>query len=162
MRMVRSLIFCIAVGMAVPAPAATPAQPGDVAAINAVVQQFQAAIHARDGKALGSLFLADHNSWLVVLDDGEYARAKARDADAAKVRKSTWKEFADYISNSKVPVEERFHNVRIETNGAVASVYFDFDFLNDGKVTNRGSESWQMVHDGQGWKIGAMVFSVGR
>jgi hypothetical protein len=59
-------------------------------------------------------------------------------------------------------VEERFHNVRIETNGAVASVYFDFDFLVDGKVTNRGSEAWQMVRDEQGWKIGAMLYSMGR
>jgi hypothetical protein len=162
MRLIRSLAFCSALALAAPVLAAPSAAPADVAAIQDVVRQFQSAIVAKDGKALGNLFLADHNSWLVVMDDAEYAAAKARNANVAKVKTSTWKAFADFVANSKVPVEERFHNVRIETNGAVASVYFDFDFLIDGKVTNRGSEAWQMVRDEQGWKIGAMLFSVGR
>jgi glycyl-tRNA synthetase (class II) len=51
--------------------------------------------------------------------------------------------------------------VRVDTNGAVASVWFDFDFLDDGKVTNRGSESWQMVRAEDGWKISSMLFSIG-
>lgn len=162
MRPIRSLMLCCVLCLVAPAFSATPAAPGDVVAIQDVVRQFQAAIIAKDGKTLGSLFLADHNSWLTVLDDAEYAKAKARNPKAAKVNSSTWKEFADFVSTSKVPVEERFYNVRIETNGAVASVYFDFDFLRDGKVTNRGSEAWQMVRDEQGWKIGAMVYSIGR
>lgn len=58
--------------------------------------------------------------------------------------------------------EERFYNVRIDTNGAVGSVYFDFDFLQDGKVTNRGSETWQMVRGEDGWNIGAMLYSMGK
>jgi hypothetical protein len=40
-------------------------------------------------------------------------------------------------------------------------VWFDFDFLDDGKVTNRGSESWQMVRAEDGWKISSMLFSMG-
>ncbi|MBY0241847.1 MAG: nuclear transport factor 2 family protein [Burkholderiaceae bacterium] len=168
MRPIRSLILCCALCLtasafsASPATPVTPAAPADVAAIQDVVRQFQAAIIAKDGQTLGRLFLADHNSWLTVLDDAEYAKAKARDPKVAKVHASTWKAFADFVSSAKVPLEERFYNVRIETNGAVASVYFDFDFLSDGNVTNRGSEAWQMVRDEQGWKIGAMVFSIGR
>lgn len=162
MRPIRSLILCCALCLTAPAFSATPAVPADVAAIQDVVRQFQAAIIAKDGPTLGRLFLADHNSWLTVLDDAEYAKAKARDPKVAKVHASTWKAFADFVSSAKVPLEERFYNVRIETNGAVASVYFDFDFLSDGNVTNRGSEAWQMVRDEQGWKIGAMVFSIGR
>ena len=38
----------------------------------------------------------------------------------------------------------------------------DFDFLEDGKVTNRGSETWQMVRAADGWKIAAMLYSAGR
>jgi hypothetical protein len=52
--------------------------------------------------------------------------------------------------------------VRIDTNGAVASVYFDFDFLIDGKVGNRGSETWQMVRAEEGWKISSMLYSIDR
>ncbi|MCD2515212.1 nuclear transport factor 2 family protein [Massilia sp. G4R7] len=133
----------------------------DVAAINKVVEQFKAAIIAHDGKTLGSLFLQDHDSWLSVADDGVWAKVKARNPKARKVFPGSWKKFAEMIQNADKPVEERFYNVRIDTNGAVASVWFDFDFLDDGKVTNRGSESWQMVRAEDGWKISSMLFSMG-
>jgi hypothetical protein len=134
----------------------------DVAAIEQVVQQFQAAIIARDGKALGALFLQDHDSWLSVADTPTFTAFRARDPKARKVFPSTWKKFADFVQGSPKPVEERFYNVRIDTNGAVGSVWFDFDFLQDGKVTNRGSESWQLVRAEDGWKISSMLYSMGR
>lgn len=153
------LAFCLA-GQAQAADNAS-GRAADVAAINAVVEQFKAAIVARDGKTLGSLFLQDHDSWLSVADDAVWAKVKARHPKARKVVPSSWKKFAEYIQTSEKPVEERFYNVRIDTNGAVASVWFDFDFLVDGKVTNRGSESWQMVRAEDGWKISSMLFSMG-
>jgi ketosteroid isomerase-like protein len=140
---------------------ATAQQP-DLAPIRAVVQQFQAAIIAKDGAALGGLFLPDHNSWLDVLDDATWADAKARNPAAKKVNASTWQEFVASIGKSPKQLEERFKNVRIESNGAVASVYFDFDFVADGVVTNRGAESWQLVRTETGWKISSMLFSIGR
>jgi hypothetical protein len=138
------------------------AHQADVAAIDQVVQQFKAAIIAKDGKTLGALFLQDHDSWLSVADAPSFAIFKARDPKARKVFPSTWKKFAEFVQGSPKPIEERFYNVRIDTNGAVGSVWFDFDFLQDGKVSNRGSESWQMVRDEDGWKISSMLYSMGR
>jgi hypothetical protein len=158
----------LAVCLAGPAHAADQATTGapsvrsaDVAAIHAVVEQFKAAIIARDGKTLGSLFLQDHNSWLSVPDEAVWAKIKARNAKARKVFPSTWKAFVEFVRSSDKPIEERFYNVRVDTNGTVASVWFDFDFLQDGKVTNRGSESWQMVRAEDGWKISSMLYSMG-
>jgi ketosteroid isomerase-like protein len=141
---------------------AAPARAADADAIRQVVQQFQSAIVARDGKTLGSLFVQDGGSWLSVLDDAAYADAKAHDPAAKKLMPSTWQKFADFVQHSAKPIEERFHDVRIDTNGTVASVWFDFDFLVDGKVTNRGSETWQLVRTDDGWKIQAMLYSAGR
>lgn len=160
--LVSSLLLALC--LAAPAHAADSAASGraaDVAAINAVVEQFKAAIIARDGKTLGSLFLQDHDSWLSVADEEVWAKVKARNPKARKVVPSSWKKFSEFIQTSDKPVEERFYNVRVDTNGAVASVWFDFDFLVDGKVTNRGSESWQMVRAEDGWKISSMLFSMG-
>jgi hypothetical protein len=42
--------------------------------------------------------------------------------------------------------------------GGVASVYFNFDFLSGDKVSNRGSETWQMVRAEDGWKISSMLY----
>jgi hypothetical protein len=152
----------LAACLAGPVHAADNPHAADVAAINQVVEQFKAAIIAHDGKALGSLFLQDHDSWLSVADESIWAGIKARNPNAPKVLKGSWRQFADYIQKDPKPVEERFYNVRIDTNGAVGSVYFDFDFLSDGKVTNRGSEAWQMVRAEDGWKISSMLYSMGK
>ncbi len=161
MRLLHALLLAAAFFCA-PLHAADSGPAGDVAAIRQVVQQFQAAIIAHDGKAIGGLFLPDHDSWLEVLDDAAWAEVKQRHPDAPKYRSSTWKKFAGFVQKDPKPIEERFYNVRIDTNGAVGSAYFDFDFIEDGKVTNRGSETWQMVRAGDGWKIAAMLYSAGR
>ncbi len=154
------LALCLTSAAHAADPSGASGHPADVKAINTVIEQFKAAIVARDGKALGNLFLQDHDSWLSVADDKVWAKFKA-DPKARKVVPSSWKKFSEFIGKSDKPIEERFHNVRIDTNGAVASVWFDFDFLIDGKVTNRGSESWQMVRATDGWKISSMLYSMG-
>jgi hypothetical protein len=162
MRAFFSSLLLAAACLAGPVHAADNPHAADVAAINQVVEQFKAAIIARDGKTLGSLFLQDHDSWLSVADEATWAAVKTRNPKARKVLPDSWKSFANFVQTSPKPVEERFYNVRIDTNGAVASVWFDFDFLIDGKVSNRGSESWQLVRAEEGWKISSMLYSMGR
>jgi hypothetical protein len=155
------LAFILAACLAAPGRA-TDAPEADVAAIRQVVQQFQTAIVAHDGKTLGTLFVPEGGSWLSVLDEPAYAAARARNPAAQRLETSTWQKFADMVSHSARPIEERFYNVRIDTNGTVASVWFDFDFLAGGKVNNHGSETWQLVRTDAGWKIVAMLYSVDR
>lgn len=158
---------CLLVAACLASPAraadrvADGARAADVAAIRAIVERCKAAIVHRDGQTLGSLFLNSHDSWLSVADEAAWAKAKARDPKARKVIPSSWKKFSEFVQTADKPVEERFYNVRIDSNGAVASVWFDFDFLIDGKVTKRGSESWQMVRAEDGWKISSMLYSRG-
>jgi hypothetical protein len=164
MRVLLSLIFvafCLASPVHAADKPATSTRAADLAAIDKVVEQFKAAIIAHDGNTLASLFLQDHDSWLSVTDEAKWVKVKALYPQARKVTLSSWKKFSEFIKDAKVPVEERFYNVRMDTNGAVASVWFDFDFLIDGKVTNRGSESWQMVRTEDGWKISSMLYSAG-
>ena len=163
MRVLLSLVLALCLvspAHAADSPAAG-ARAADVAAIQKVVEQFKAAIIARDGKTLSSLFLQDHNSWLSVADEAQWAKVKALNPQARKVLPSSWKKFCEFIQDANKPVEEHFYNVRIDTNGAVASVWFDFDFLVEDKVSNRGSESWQMVRAEDGWKISSMLYSMG-
>lgn len=111
---------------------------------------------------LASPVQAADNPHAADVGDANWAAVKAHNPKARRVVADSRKQFVEFIQNSPKPVEERFYNVRIDTNGAVGSVYFDFDFLQDGKVTNRGSETWQMVRGEDGWKIGAMLYSMGK
>jgi hypothetical protein len=127
--------------------------------IGKVVETFKAAIIAHDGQGLKALFLPDQGNWLSVMHEGLYQKVHALHPDRSRVEHSNYAEFADFVTASKTPVEERFYDVRVESNGTIGMVYFDFDFLDDGKVRNRGSETWQLIKTDGGWKIAAMLYS---
>jgi ketosteroid isomerase-like protein len=159
-------ISCIALLLATQFAFAAPVTPAEreqaTRQIEQLVGHFQQYVIAKDGKALSALFLPADNSWLTVLSEETYAEVLKKRPDARRTRASTYQQFADYVSASKEPIEEKFSNVQIATNGSIASVYFDFDFIDNGRVANRGSESWHLVRTEDGWKISSMIYSVGR
>ena len=129
------------------------------AEIEQVVARFQASLKAHDRAALTVLFLADSKAWWTVLGDNSFQKVKAKHPEVPRYKAGTWQGFVDYVGGAKASIEERFHNVRIETDGSVASVYFDFEFVADGKVENRGAETWQLIRTDDGWKIASMLYS---
>ncbi|SFR88458.1 SnoaL-like domain-containing protein [Dyella sp. OK004] len=128
--------------------------------IHRLIDGFQKAIVAKDGKALSDMFLPSGGAWVTVLSDDSYARMKAKSPNVPRYKLGNYADFVQFVATSKVPIEERFNQVRVETDGAVASVYFDFVFLQDGKENNRGSETWHVVKTDDGWKISSMTYSV--
>lgn len=127
--------------------------------IQHVVDAFQTAIITKDGKTLGGFFLPQGGAWFTVLSDDYYARVKARSPTAPKYRQGSYTEFVQMVTTSKEAMQEKFSNVRIDTDGAVGSVYFDFVFLIDGAQNNRGSETWHLIKTDDGWKITSMTYS---
>jgi ketosteroid isomerase-like protein len=143
------LAFVAAPALAVDSPKAD---------IEKVVDQFQGALKAHDAKTLGSLFTPEC-SWVEALGADSLVKVRARKPDAGPYHTSTPAKFVTFVGSSKDPLEERFHDVRIQTDGTVGIVYFDFEFLLAGEVQNRGAETWQMVRTADGWKIAAMLYS---
>lgn len=109
------------------------------------MNQYHAAILAHDGNALAGLFLPEANLRLNVLTDSAYARVQASLPSAQKVRVSNYKDFAKLVFTTPKSFDLERSNVAIHTDGTIADVYFDFVFNVDGKVNNRGRETWQLV-----------------
>lgn len=127
--------------------------------IEQVVETFKAAIIHHDGQGLKDLFLPEHGNWLSVVHEELYRKVVERHPEAQRINPSSYASFADFVSNAKDPIEEKFNNVRIETNGTIGIVYFNFDFLENGKIENRGDETWQLIKTDKGWKIASMLYS---
>lgn len=128
--------------------------------IEQVIARFQSAISNKDKSALTDLFLPANNSWIAVPTEATYRLVHAKHPKARRVMPGSYTEFVQFVTNSPERLEETFSNVKIETDGAVASVYFDFVFLSNGERQNRGSETWQLIDTGSGWKINALVYSI--
>lgn len=131
----------------------------DNAQIQQLVERFKVAIRTKDDETMRSLFLPG-GSWLQGLDKASLASVRGREPKARQFMPGNYEQFAKFVGSSSKPIEETFDNVRIETDGVVGTVYFDYRFLADGKVSNHGVETWQLVNTDDGWKISAMLYSV--
>ncbi|MGB6489124.1 MAG: nuclear transport factor 2 family protein [Steroidobacteraceae bacterium] len=120
---------------------------------------YHQAVASHDGARLSSMFIDNGSTWFNVLSDTAYASARAKDPAASKVRHSSFQWFANIVSTSHSTLDPEHSNVRILTDGTIASVYFNFTFLIDGKPENRGSETWQLLKTSDGWKIASIVYS---
>ena len=166
----KNLALCVLallpMALAAQTPVPSAAQTGtandhrtDEAAIEEVMKVYHAAVLAHDGTKLSGLFLADANLWLNVLTDSAYARAQAKSPTAQKIRISSYQDFAKLVSTTPKSFDPEHNNVAIHADGTIAAVYFDFVFNVDGKVTNRGSETWQLVKAADGWRVASIVYS---
>jgi hypothetical protein len=127
--------------------------------IQKVMDTFHHAVVNHDGAQVAALFVPEGSAWFNVLSDDAYTRAKVKSPDVARIHVGSYQEFAKFVSNSKVSLDPRHSHVRIFSDGTVGTAYFDFDFMIDGKVENRGSETWQLVKGAQGWRIVAITYS---
>jgi ketosteroid isomerase-like protein len=133
--------------------------PQDVADIQHVMDNFHHAVAAHDGQGVSTLFLNHGSTWVTVLSDKSFAEVKAKNAAAEKVHVSSYQNFSTFVSNTKSALDPHHDNIQIMSDGAVASVYFHFDFVIDGKVENHGDETWQLVKTPDGWRIVAITYS---
>src|ERR1700678_2708078 len=139
---------------------ATPTSTAsDTVDVQHVIDAYHEAVLAHDGSRLARLFIPQGGMWLNVLSDEAYARAKAKSPDAVKVRVGSYTDFAKLVSTSKASFNPTHTHLQENSDGTIASVYFDFVFLVDGKETNRGSETWVLVKGTDGWRIAAIPYS---
>jgi hypothetical protein len=133
--------------------------PRDVADIQRVMEAFHHAVATHDGKGVSELFLDHGSTWVTVLTDKAFTAARAKSASTQKVHVSSYQDFAAFVSSTTSDLDPHHADVRITSDGAVASVYFHFAFVINGKVENRGDETWQLVKTVDGWRIVAITYS---
>jgi hypothetical protein len=157
---------CLAIGLALSTPGLASAQEPVQSRqqIESVIETFRTAIIKKEKEAFLKLFLKEDITWSGVTTDASikmmYAkRPRPEMAPPSKVFMSKPREFIDFIVKDPAKLEETFSNVRIESDGEVAQVWFDYTFMAGAYKENWGKESWQLVRTESGWKIAAVVWS---
>ena len=130
--------------------------------IRRVIESFRTSIIERDKPRFLSLFLQDNVNWQGVWHDESLARARLKYPPAMKTRPNsaeTHLTFADAFTRDENHMEETFSNIKIDSDGDVATVVFDYVFYLNGSETNRGKECWLMVRTENDWKIVSVAYS---
>jgi hypothetical protein len=142
------------------------AKPKAENAIEAVVEQFRLAIIKKDKPLFVSLFFSNKPEaigWQYVSEDIRLEKIKKDKPNAIKARRIPSNNFLsliDEVVSTTEAREETVSNLKIDTDGDVASVGFDYTFLANGKKTNWGKKFWQLVRTENGWKIFSVVYTI--
>ncbi|PZO04869.1 MAG: hypothetical protein DCF29_09675 [Alphaproteobacteria bacterium] len=142
-------------------------QVGDARAeseIRAVAEAFRQAIVDKDGAAFATLFLDPSTAtWVSVESDARLAAAQAAGRPVGEKvlvgPDRTPLSFIQRIVQSPIRHDETMKNLRIATDGDIASVHFDFAYLNDGQTITTSEEAWLLVRTADGWRIVSVVWS---
>jgi ketosteroid isomerase-like protein len=143
---------------------AQAADSNDKAHIERVIETFRAAIVNKDEDAFLRLFLKEDITWTGVTTDASIERMYANRPKLEMKRpfkffNSSPRKFISAIVKDKEKVDETISNVRIDSDGDVGLVWFDYSFVSGSYKENWGKESWQMVRTNDGWKIAGVVWS---
>jgi hypothetical protein len=140
-------------------------EPKDVAELQNIVERFGAAFREKDAKSFPDLFFStkpEEVIWQFVVEDSRLARIQKFKPEARKTRRVPENNFLtaiQAIAADPLPTEERFFNIKIDTDGEVGSVNFDYIVLVGGEEKNWGREMWHVVRTDKGWKIISVIFS---
>ena len=159
MKPIRLLLLSL---LPLPAIAGTPDAATD-AGLRAVVESFRTAIIQRDKPRFLGLFVEGPVTWRSVKSEDTLRRVQAKNPKATKAPfnpASSPLSFIDGIVADAKASEEKFDNLRIDSDGEVAAVSFDYSFHSNGTMTNFGQESWMLLRTGAGWRIASVVWSV--
>ena len=125
----------------------------DLTKIRGVLEEFRQDIIRKDGYAITKLMLNPNVLFHHTNTQEEIDSARKLNAQFDGIGPSQLDGFVKFLATSKDKLEEKFRNIEIRQDGPLALVTFNYDFVENDKVTNSGLEHWQVCKiDGQ-WKI---------
>lgn len=128
--------------------------------IHKILNTFMQSIIKKDSVTFNSLFFEGNVNWIGVINEKSQAkRVEAKPTITKNYFTDTYQSFIESIVKDKKS-EEKFENIIIQNDDAVASVTFDYTFWSEDAMINWGKEYWQLVKVGGKWKISSILFSM--
>ncbi len=139
---------------------AAPSQT-DRQQLEQVVETFRLSLINKDKASFMRLLYSESIPWIGMVKDKSMNMIEDRGDKVSKITPgASAVKFIDSIVSDTEAIEEKFDNVRIDSDGDIAQVYFDYNFNRGEYRSNWGQEAWQLVRTTQGWKINSVIWSM--
>ena len=128
--------------------------------IKEVVEKFRVGMIERDREKFKILFHSDQIPWIMVFSDEMVKRKRLTNPKFPRTFGSVRAPWENMKGDNKDKHEEKIWNVRIDTDGYLASVHFNYSDHLNGFMRSEGTESWDLVRDDENWKIISVSYVV--
>ena len=128
--------------------------------IKTMVETFRLSIINKDKETFKSLFYSDSIPWIVVFSDEMVnARRKVKPDFPRTVDFGKFGPPVKMISETEEQ-EEKMWNIKIETDGYLGTVHFNYSDHKNGIKKAFGTEAWDLVREESEWKIVSVKYTV--
>ncbi|MGD1848304.1 MAG: hypothetical protein ACFB10_23165 [Salibacteraceae bacterium] len=143
-------------------PFITVGQPteSDSIALSKLITDFKASITTKDSVRFDSLFFGESVAFTGIMSKATEWSIKKGYPEFQGLAVSNHQSFIQDICQSPKKAEEVFRNVQLSNDGAIGSISFDYAFYSDGHMIQWGNEKWNVVKDGEHWRITDVVYSI--
>jgi hypothetical protein len=128
--------------------------------IKNVISTFMQCLVKKDSVKFYNLFYDKPEKvvWCGVFKEKTQQECLKKDSSKKDNFSGDYKTFYRSISDSGTD-EEKFYNIDIKEDGAIATVIFDYSFWENNIKINWGKESWGLMKIDGEWKITSVIFS---
>ncbi|MBC3765559.1 hypothetical protein [Neptunicella marina] len=130
------------------------------AEIRELVETFRISIINKDKAVFSSLFFSDNIPFVAVFSDEMLSQKRQQKPNYPAV--VDFGKFGPPVKmlSDDAEQEEKMWNIKVQTDGYLASVHFDYSDHENGKKKAFGTESWSLVKVDTEWKITSVSFTV--
>ncbi|PQA60419.1 hypothetical protein [Siphonobacter curvatus] len=130
------------------------------AEIDSIISQFSQCISNKDSVSFLRLFTPNSFQWIGVVKNK--TNQVVQEHVKSKTNNYFFNDYAVFYKflGDKGKQEEIFENIIVTNDDVIGSVSFDYQYWNNGKITNWGKEYWTLVKMNGTWKIVNVVFSI--
>ena len=130
------------------------------AEIREVIELFRVSIIDKDKATFSSLFFSEDIPFIAVFSEEMLAKKRLENPKYPAAV-----DFGQFGSPVKMldgndAEEEKVWNIKIQADGYLASVHFDYSDYVNGEQRAYGTESWSMIKVDDKWKITSVLFTV--
>lgn len=132
----------------------------DVINLNKVIVEFEESIIEKDSTRFKKLFFDDKVAFVGIMSEETEMSIKKDYPEFEGISVSTCAKFIQQICETDKAQQEKFYNIRIDTDGSIASITFDYSYLSGDRMMQWGNEKWNLVKINKEWLITDVVFSI--
>ncbi len=132
----------------------------DMIKLNQVLAEFEEAIINKDSVQFKQLFFHDKVAFIGRMSKVSEWTIKENYKEFEGLAISNCSKFIREICESEKKSVENFYNIKMETDGAIATISFDYSFYSGEKMIQWGNEHWNLVYADNLWLITDVVYSI--
>ena len=129
--------------------------------LETMLSTYMSCITEKDSVQFTKLFYDGPVTWVGIFKPK--SQQSRMQKDSTKVNnyfKGDYRSFIRSLLSKSNRFEQKFYHVKIQEDGCIAVITFDYSFHTDMKINNRGQESWSLIKANGKWKITSVIFSI--